>query len=215
MGSRLPALLAHGGALAIALPLLAAAGQPIFAEDTWLHLALGRVYSAEGPWLAADPLLHTAAGPPAPAAWLFGVALHGLEQLFGFQGLRVVHVVSVAGILMLAWTLLRRASGSAAFASLGTSLFVIVSAYRLFQLRPHLFTIFATLLLIRVLTLPEGLPSWRRVAVVTGLFALWANLHGGFVLGLVLLGATAVGQALLATSDPEQRPRALRLRPCG
>jgi hypothetical protein len=210
-GALLPILLAHAGALVAAALLLLAAGQPIFAEDTWLHLSLGRSYLAHGPWLEADPLLHTAQGPPTPSAWLFAVVIHGLEQLVGLQGLRVVHATGVAVVLGLAWTSLRRTSGSPAFASLGTSLFVVLSTYRLFQLRPHLFTIFATLLLLRLLIVDGAVPSWRRSIGVAGLFALWANLHGGFVLGLVLLGAAVLAQALIAIPDPRQRPRAARL----
>lgn len=168
------------------------------------------MYLARGPWLDADPLLHTAQGPPVPSAWLFDVALHALEQLVGFQGLRVVHALLVAGILWLAWTLLRRASGSPAFASLGTSLFVALSAYRLFQLRPHLLTILFTLLLLRWL-LPARVPSWRSVCAVAGLFALWANVHGGFVLGGALLAAAALAQALSALRDASRRARAARL----
>ena len=33
----------------------------------WWHLALGRAYAAQGPWLDADPLLYTATAAPAPA----------------------------------------------------------------------------------------------------------------------------------------------------
>ena len=45
---------------AVALLLLVSAGQPLFTEDTWWHLAMGEAYRANGPWLAADPTLHTA-----------------------------------------------------------------------------------------------------------------------------------------------------------
>jgi hypothetical protein len=201
---------AHAGLLGVALPTLVSAGQPLFAEDTWLHLALGRAYTENGPWLAADPLLHTAAGPPAPAAWLFDAAIHGLAQLVGFQGLRIAHAAAVAGILALAWLRLSRASGSPAFASLGTGVFAALSAYRLFQLRPELFTITATLLLLGWLSAGAP-PSRRRLAAIAALFAVWVNVHAGFVLGLVLVGAAAAAGAAAGIADPAQRGRAERL----
>jgi hypothetical protein len=195
--------------------VLASAGQPLFAEDSWWHLAMGEAYVAEGPWLEADPALHTASGPPAPAAWLSDVTLYGVERIWGFGGLRVAHVFLVVGILGLAWSALRRASGSRVYASLGTGLFAVLSAYRLFQLRPHLFSIAAALLLVRLLIEDGEPPSRRRIAAAAGLLALWANLHGAFVLGPALLAAAVAGLVIASLLRPERwardRPRAGRL----
>lgn len=202
-------MLVHAAALALAALLLVAAGQPLFAEDTWWHLGMGEAYAASGPWLAQDPFLFTAPGPPAPAAWLSDVALYGVERVWGFRGLRLGHALLVAAILAAAWSLLRRASGSAVFASLGTGLFAVLAAYRLFQLRPHLFSVFASLLLMQLLIADGRRPSWGRVVTAVGFFALWANAHAGFVLGLVLLAAAAVGLALAAPLRPAQRAQDL------
>ncbi len=212
---RLPALLVHGAALAVAGAVLVAAAQPLIAEDTWWHLAIGRAYAQSGPWLVADPFLFTAAGPPAPAAWASGVALHAVERAVGFPGLRALHALLVAAILAAAWRALRRASGSPIFASLGTALLAALAAYRLFQLRPELVTILATVVGLDVLQ--RASPTAHPRAALAGvalLFALWANAHGGFVLGLALLGAAALATgaaALRATAPPETRARARQL----
>jgi hypothetical protein len=200
----------HAAALAVAGLVVVAAGQPLFAEDSWWHLGMGEVYTASGPWLDADPFLFTAPGPPAPAAWLSDLALFGVERAFGFRGLRIAHALVAAAILAAAWWGLRRAGGSSEFASLGTELFAALAAYRLFQLRPDLFTILATLLLVGLLIREGELPSWRRVIAAAGLFALWANAHGGFVLGLGLLAAAPLGLALAGALQPAQRTRHLR-----
>ncbi|MFP6641467.1 MAG: hypothetical protein VCC04_14580, partial [Myxococcota bacterium] len=166
----------------ICFATLVAVGQPIFTDDTWIHLTLGRAYLNQGPWLEADPLLANALGPPLPAAWLTGTLLHGVERLWGFTGLRIFHVALVASILALAWSILRRASQSAAIACLGTTLFIALSAYRLVQLRPHLFTILACLLLFRLL-FESGRPaSTRQIGASLLLFVVWANLHASFLL---------------------------------
>jgi hypothetical protein len=159
--------------------LLLASGQPIVTDDTWWHLALGEAFAREGPRLAADPLLFTAPGPPSPASWAADVILFGLERGAGFTGLRLAHVALVAGILALAGSLLWRASRSAATAGLGTAAFAVCAAYRLVQIRPHLFSMIATLVLARLLFDRSDVPSWRRIAFAALLLAGRAAANAG------------------------------------
>jgi hypothetical protein len=198
--------LAHAAFAVAAALLLVAVGQPLFTDDAWWHLALGEAYAAEGPWLARDPLLFTAAGPPDPASWLADVALFELWSGLGFTGLRVAHVATVAAILALCWRLLARAGGSRAAASAGCVAFVALSAYRLVQLRPELVTLLALPALYALLIEDARPPSWRRIGVAALLFAVWANCHAAFPLGLGMLLASCAG--LLVAGD---RVRAARL----
>lgn len=190
---RSAALLSHLAALVVVGLLLVSAGQPIFTDDVWWHLGLGEIYAAQGPWLDLDPFLHTAQGPPAPAAWLFDLLLYGMESTAGLQGLRVIHVALVIGILGLTWLLARRAAVSAAGASLCVASFTALAAHRLIQLRPHLLTILAALLVYWLLVADGKRPSWGRVCLFVLLMALWANLHAAFLLGLLLPAAAVVG----------------------
>ncbi|MDJ0852816.1 MAG: hypothetical protein QNK04_30980 [Myxococcota bacterium] len=216
MQQKLPHGIAHLGLFAIVALLLVVSGRPLFTDDAWWHLALGGFYASQGPVLAEDPLLHTAVGAPAPAAWLFDVALFAVERSTGFQGLRVAHVLAVGAIVALAWSLLQRASRNAAFASAATAAFVALATYRLIQLRPHLFTIAATLLLYRLLLEDRRPPSALRVALGAALLALWANTHAAFLLGPILLGAAVAGLLLAAPlrlpgQRADDRQRAWRL----
>jgi hypothetical protein len=189
--------------------LLCAVGQPIFTDDLWWHLALGRAFAAHGPWLAEDPLLFAAAGPPAPASWLADLALAGTASAAGFYALRALHVAIAAAILALTWSEFFRASRSRAVASAGVVGFAGLAAYRLAQLRPELLSIALSLLAWRVLVSDERPPSWRRVALAALAAALWANLHAAFPLGPLLVAGAAAGAALARA--PAQRERALRL----
>jgi hypothetical protein len=191
--------------------LLLASGQPLFTDDAWWHLALGEAFAQEGPRLAADPLLFTAPGPPSPASWGADVILFGLERSLGFAGLRLAHVAIVAGILVLAGSLLWRASRSAAATGLGTAAFAVCAAYRLVQLRPHLFSILATLVLARLLFDRSDPPSWRRIVLAAVLLGVWSNLHAGFVLGPISIGA-ATAALLLAAPLRTSAQRALDRR---
>lgn len=203
--SRWPEALTHAGLAALLSPLLLAVGQPLFTDDSWWHLALGREFARSGPWLRADPLLFTAPGPPAPASWLFDVGLFGVDSLAGFAGLRVAHALLVAAILWLAWSLLRRASGSRSAASLLTGAFAVLSAYRLIQLRPHLLTMLATLAVYRLLVEGGTIPSRRRIAATAALLALWVNVHAGFLLGLVTIGSALAGALASVAFGPSAR----------
>ena len=104
--------IAHAAAATVCGALLYAVGQPIFTDDLWWHLALGRAFAEHGPRLAEDPLLFAPAGPPSPASWLADVALARLAGSAGFAALRALHVAVVAGILALAWSVMWRASSA-------------------------------------------------------------------------------------------------------
>lgn len=198
--------LAHAGFGACVALLLVAVGQPIFTDDAWWHLALGAAYAEQGPWLAQDPLLFTAASAPPPASWLSDLLLHEICRVGGFQALRWAHVASIVAILVLVWRAAREAGRSALAANAVAAVFAAISAYRLVQLRPDLLTIFAALLLHRTLIASPGLPSWPRVIATAAGIGLWSNMHPGFVLGPILLGAASAGLLLAAPlRDPALR----------
>ena len=181
--------------LGIVALVLVAVGQPIWTDDLWWHLALGRAFANLGALLSSDPLLFGAVGPPLPVSWLADVFFFEVERTLGFTGLRGLHVALVLLILGLCWWLLRRAAGQAWAASLGTAIFAAICAYRLVQMRPHLFTILAVLLLYALAFAGRRPLSKGRIVCVAALLGLWANLHGGFVLGPILLACGWVGLA--------------------
>ncbi len=110
----------------------------------------------------------------------------------------MLHAASVAAILALVWRALFRAGRSGVLASAGTLAFVALSSYRLFQLRPHLFTILATLGCYLLLFESGRRPGPLRIAAACLLFAVWANMHGAFLLGPILLVAAIGGVAVAA-----------------
>jgi hypothetical protein len=192
---RYPSLVAFLSLAALVAMLLFLVGRPLGTDDVWWHLALGERYAEQGPYLAEDPLLYTAEGPPAPAAWLFDLILHGAERALGFQGLRVLHVSLVLAILALAYSLFRRESGSQLVACLATSVLIGVAWYRFMQLRAGLLTILAVLALYRLLLEKEP-PTWPRVLIAVAMIGVWANVHAAFPIGPLLLFAALLGMAI-------------------
>jgi len=188
--------LAAAALLVLALVFLVLVGRPLATDDAWWHLALGELFWREGPWPAEDPLLHTADTPPVPHEWLFQILLHGVLETAGFPGLRGLHVGFAAAAVGLAFALFRREARGLAVAAGATAVFLELSWYRLFQLRPDVFTISATLGLYLLLLAPRpggGPPSGRAVAGAAALLALWANVHSIFAAGLALVAAAAAG----------------------
>jgi hypothetical protein len=155
---------------------------------------MGEVYASETLWPEADPMLHTAGDRrPVQHEWLFGVAVFGLERAVGLQGLRVVHLIAVLGIVLLVFASFRRESGAALPALLATSVFLALSWRRLYQLRPDLVSIPAAILVYRLLLRSGEGPTRRQVALAAALFWVWANFHSLFVIGLVLGAAGWLG----------------------
>jgi hypothetical protein len=198
-----PELLAFASLLLLAALLLFSVGRPLFTDDLWWHLALGRAYLANGPWLSSDPLLFAAAGPPSPAAWLFDAILAGILDSAGLNALRVFHVAFVAVLLGVVWHVLRRAGSTRSVAGLCTAAFLVLSAYRMFQLRPELATILATSCLHALLFAAPRAPSSRAIALAGLLSGIWVNLHAGFLLGPILVTAALLG---VVTTLPFQSP---------
>ena len=193
----LPRLLAACSLAYLVLLVFHLVGRPIGTDDLWWHLKLGEFYLGDGPWLASDPLLHTARNaPPAPATWLFDVFAHLADRLVGLHGLRVAHVVLVGAILLLAYSLFWREARSHLAACLAASVFVSLSWYRLFQFRPELVSILLTFVLYRLLFEGGGAPTWRRVAAATAVLLLWANMHALYLIGPLLCLAALAGVAL-------------------
>jgi hypothetical protein len=142
-------------------------------------------------------MLHTAHDDaPVQHEWLFGVAVHGAETLLGHQGLRVLHVLAVLGILALVVSLAWRESGAVGATCLAGSSFLVLAWWRLIQLRPDLASIPAAFLLYRLLLEHGEPPSARRIVAASLLFLVWANLHSLFAVGLLLLAAGIAGELL-------------------
>jgi len=184
------------GLLGVSAFVLYLAGRPLGSDDLWWHLAYGRAHLEYGPSLTTDPLLHSAELPPSNGAWLFQVFIYSVDRALGFHGLRLLHVLGVAGIGALAWVMFRRASGSVVLAHSATATFLTVSWFRLFQFRPHLLTIAAAIGLYRLVIEPRDAPSWQRVAGAAVLIAVWANVHPAFLVGPAFLLAALLGIAL-------------------
>lgn len=173
----------------------------LFDADTYWHLAAGRWIIEHGTVPTSDPFSHSMPQAPWTAhEWLSEVVLALVHEVAGWGGLGVLTAAIFALTLacMLRFLLARMEPVHALMVT------VVVAAMMLGHMlaRPHVLV--WPLLAVWVGSLTnsgekgDG-PPWRLLPLMT----LWANLHGSFVLGLVLAGALAL-DALL------QSPRTLR-----
>lgn len=186
------------GALAI---LVGAASQfhpDVDGSDLWWHLASGRYISQQHEIPLNDPFSHTANGQPWTNhswlwGWIFWIAYANGADLTAWLNFALL----LATFALVAWRA-RRASHSRWAAGAATWL-AAATCHWFLDVRPHIVTLLFTSLLLATL-------HWRRAPWLwPPLVALWANLHGGFVFGLGLLGL----HLLLESVDAARRARPL------
>ena len=105
----------------------------------------------------------------------------GLNGVVGFTAL----VVGLTFALVFRWTLLR--GGNLPVTGLFLALALGASAVHL-QARPHVMSWLFTVLWFQVLDSSETANTTRHLFFLPLLMLLWVNVHGGFVVGFVLLG---------------------------
>lgn len=188
---------AAAAALAALPVLLAPVGDP----DLWWHLSAADWIAAHGNWPRADWLSFTRAGEPwADFEWLAQLAFRAVYGAAGLAGLWVLKAALLAVAGAVVWALLSRRGLPPPARAAAVGLWVAAMVPRA-DIRAELFSLagFAWLLCLletRWDAAARGGERWRRAAACAALFALWANLHGGFAYGLLLLALYAARDAL-------------------
>ncbi len=185
------------------------------AYDLWWHLKAGGDILRTGVVPRADPFSFTAAGAPwTYHSWLSGVLLHAVHAVSGVPGLILLRAALVASSLLLSWVAARRRGVGAGLAAV----LVLASCYQLRPralTRPYLFSFVLFVLFYMVVQrtfrqtarAPDGPASsggaWRflwgdegRLLLLPAMTLAWANLHGGFLVGLLLIGAFGAGEMI-------------------
>jgi hypothetical protein len=172
--------------LAVALPVLAALIANLSSVDLAYHLRAGDEILASGALPGTDTWTYTAAGAEwIDQQWGAQVALFGVYRLAGWTGLVILRALLVGVIFACVFEIgRRRGLGTRRAAGLTFAAFVVAAVA--LALRPQLFgmALFAVIVLLVVdrRTHPD------RLWVIPVLVAIWANLHGSFFLGPLVLG---------------------------
>ena len=163
--------------------------------DTFLHLHAGQHVLATHSIPRVDPFSAVARGREwVNHSWLGAVALYLIHEAGGIPAValfRVAMMVATALVLVLAC---RRAGGSMSLCC-AAALLACAAGRPSVLARPVLFTF---LLVAVFLWLPRAVarPAWAVPAMWVALTGLWANLHGGVLVGLLIVGAYALSHTL-------------------
>ena len=171
--------------------------------DPATHVATGRWILEHGAIPKTDPFSATHAGGEWFAhEWLAGLGFALAHDAVGWQGLVVFSaLVLVLAHVFLYRFLVRRGDGVLiSFIAVNGAAWVS-SAHWL--ARPHLWTILFLVLWVAILeSVTQGRLRPRWLAVLPPLAALWANLHGGFLIALGTLACYGAGTLLRARPWP-------------
>jgi len=154
--------------------------------DTGWHIRDGEFILATRSVPHTDLFSYTRAGQPWYAwEWLYDAWIAGVHHLAGLNGVVFFTAVVIAVTYALLFRLLLRRSGNFAVA-VGLTLMAASTAQIHMLARPHVVSWLFTLIWADLLyQFEEG----KRAVLfwLPPLMLLWVNLHGGFILGLVLL----------------------------
>ena len=167
---------------------------PLWHTDLWGHLAYGRVIVELGGLPTTEPLLPLASGVPfADTAWLSQLLGYEAYQWEGLAALHFLFASSIVACLAMIVTRLYGRTGSVAFSLLAMMVMLLVGWKQLTIVRPQLAGLTCFVTLFMLLTARR----WTRVmwVGVPIIFTMWANLHGSFVVGLMMLAAFTIGRA--------------------
>jgi hypothetical protein len=172
-----------------ALVFIAAGIDRNYQTDLWHHLARGRVIAAEGRLLDEDRFTYTVAGRPfQDANWLWQVSHYGLYTLGGLPLVQTVNAAVLAAAMAVLVMHCRRRSGSLSAAAI-VCIIAFLGLWQFFLIRPQTFSFLFFVVLHAMLEAARKRP--RLLWLVPLLMALWANVHGGFPVGLALIGCYA------------------------
>ena len=183
------------------LAITVACGLTRIQTDTWWQLRAGKDMWASRSVLLTDVYSHTSFGQPWPNhEWLSEVIFYGLYKVGGFPLL----TLSAAALILAGWLVswsMAQGGGRWRFAWM---VLALLPASMWWEPRPHAFSLL--FIPTTVLLLSSGRWAW-----LVPVFFVWANCHGGVLLGFVLLAAGLGTQVLL---NPSKLWRALVVLGC-
>ena len=205
-------LTANAYPLAVASAVfIIAVGLPSTDSDTYWQLATGRWMLDHREFLRQDIFSSTVAGAHfGIGEWLGQIAFAGAFVASGWAGVAILRATLIAvGSFFL--VRLARRGGTPWWISLPLVVAALLVSKITWTDRPHLFTLaLLPALLELLLSLPAGFS--RRLLVLPPLFLVWTDLHGGYLLGLVIVAIFAAESVL--TNGRRGLPLALTAMAC-
>lgn len=175
-------------ALAILLPALAASIATVATGDLAYQVRAGELMIEKGDILRSDPFTFTAAGTRwLNQQWGTGILLALVHGMAGWAGIAILRTGLITSVVLLAYASARRhlAPRPAALVTLAGFVLGIGSL----ALRAQLLGLVCFVSILAIVQWRDRYP--KTILLAPLVVVVWANVHGSFFLGPLLLGAAA------------------------
>lgn len=182
--------------------------RPISDADFWFHLKTGEYVYTTGIIPRTELFSFTHFGQAWVAhGWLSGTFFYAIYSWLGFNALIFLFALLTAVAF---WIAFRRCNSHPLIAALAT-LLGVWSVMPNIGVRPRVFTLLFASIYLALLGRFKRDTTVREIWLLVPLMLLWANLHGGFLIGLALIMLTMIGMILdawaLGTEIRQSWPR--------
>jgi len=177
-------------------------------SDTWWHLRAGQWIVENRRVPHVDPFSYTRAGETWQyPGWLVEAPMYAVYRTFGPGGLNLWTAAMVTLAFVFLWQTL---SGGVFLRALATILAATVSGVY-WAARPYLVTFLLAAIYLWILESyrwrsKNDPNASRRLWLLPVLMVIWANSHGGFAIGFILLGVYGISEAVGCLFDFFKRP---------
>lgn len=169
--------------------------------DIWWQLLTGRWMLDNGEITRTDMFSYTMNGTEwVNVKWLYEVVIAFLEKGLGPHGVMLlqasVNVAIVYLLLRVVYLFAKQAASqvSTLYTSIAVVLFLLASEFRMAG-RPEMVSHLLTVVYMFVLWKAPGY-NWKRILWLVPLQCMWANMHEGYPVGMVIIGLYIAGGAL-------------------
>jgi hypothetical protein len=160
------------------------------------HIRTGELILASKSVPHVDPFSSTMHGQPWYAwEWLYDVAVGLLHRVAGLNGVVFFSALAIAATFAFAFRRMT-ARGTGVLLAVGLVLIAAVASSVHFLARPHVFSWLLTLIWFETLRDYETDGNVQRLLWLPAITLIWVNVHGGFLVGFVLLGAYCLALVL-------------------
>ena len=169
--------------------------------DLGRHITLGNYMLDTASIPTTDLFSHTMMGSfMVPHEWLSQILFALVHRAAGLNGVAWLTALLIAGTYAVTTTVLRHI-GVRAFLALAGGIFASMVGALHTLTRPHLYTLLFFALTLFILESYRHHQRWRVMLWLLPLMVIWANTHGAFISGLVLVALYCVGAILDKQTD--------------
>lgn len=189
---------------------------PIQDPDFWWHLKTGEYIVENRELPTDDPFSHTdiSAGEKRERFiltqyWLYQIMLYGAYAAAGLKGVIGFRALVLTLMFYSVTSRIRRHNVNGFLALIILSLSLLAFASNHLNDRPQVFSFFFASILIGIME--KAKRGGKLSVLLLPLMLLWSNIHGGFVVGDILIGLFALGFILQNWNDRKKTNSVLLL----